>query len=105
MKCKTAQEIGERMDEELKKTSNKKIKDFLLKYHEGNPYSDCPKGCKTDCMKTCYKLIHMNLVNDDLEEVEFGERYKRDGEDYCCGKKLRKLDSRLYCEVCAKEYV
>lgn len=104
MTCETAKNIQRRVEEELKKISNKKIKDFLTLYHEGNPYSDCPKGCKTDCMKECYTLIHMNLVNDDYEEVPFKEKYVRDGEPFCCGKRLRKLDSKWYCEICSNEY-
>lgn len=102
-----AKKIAEDIRKQYKtgKLNDKKIKAFLKEYYEGDPSTECPKGCKSDCMLECYIEIHQSLINDDGEKVDFKEPYIRDGEYYCCGKPMDTLENgNIYCSVCGGEY-
>lgn len=87
-----------------KKLSDKKIKDFLTTYYDGDPTVTCPVGCKGDCKLDCYIEIHQALVDDDGKHVSFKELYTRDNAYHCCGKETSKLKKVKYCQVCGNEY-
>lgn len=87
-----------------KKLSDKKIKDFLNKYYDGDPTMTCPTGCKGTCQLDCYIEIHKALIDDNNKHVSFGELYKRDNAYHCCGKEVSTLKNNLYCIVCGGEY-
>lgn len=87
-----------------KKLSDKKIKDFLKKYYDGDPSNTCPNGCKADCLVDCYITIHQAMVSDDNKEVPFGKFYKRDNAYHCCGMQAQRLgNGNRYCIVCGNE--
>lgn len=80
------------------------IKSFLKSYYNGDPdCSDC-SGCKEAEIVDCYIEIHKSLVDDDGNSSPMQEPYVRGGEDYCCGKPIKVIDGKLFCEVCGSEY-
>lgn len=97
-------ESGIRKQYETGKLKDKHIKDFMKKYYDGDPSSDCPKGCKGSCLLDCYIDIQKALINDRNELIDFNIKYIRDGLPYCCGKQLEDLNNNLYCTACGNEY-
>ena len=88
-----------------KKLTDKKIKDFMKKYYDGDPTMECPKGCKGTCLLDCYIEIHQALVDDNGNQVPFRKWYIRDGVKHCCGKEMSDLgNKRFYCTVCGCEH-
>jgi hypothetical protein len=86
------------------KLSDKSLKDFMKQYYDGDPTSDCPNGCKGNCLLDCYIDIHQSLIGDDGDIHDFKTKYTRDNAYHCCGKHLVKLKDNLYCTVCSNEY-
>lgn len=88
-----------------KKLSDKKIKDFMKQYYDGDPTIVCPAGCKGDCLKDCYIEIHQALVDDTGKPVPFSTKYLRDSAYHCCGRELRNIgNGNNYCTVCGIEH-
>jgi hypothetical protein len=93
-----------RKEYESGKLKDKKLKDFMKNYYDGDPSTDCPNGCKGNCLLDCYIDIHQSLIGDDGKQRKFQTDYIRDGERFCCGKQLVNLKDNLYCTVCGTEY-
>ena len=89
---------------ETGKLKDKHLKDFMKKYYDGDPSSDCPKGCKGTCLLECYVDIQTSLIDDKGKLCDFQTKYIRDKEPHCCGKRLVELKDNLYCTVCGSEY-
>lgn len=84
---------------------DKGMKEFLEEYHEHLADDcnecDCPNGDRLDC----YIKIQTNLIDDEGVQHDLGEPYIVNGNYYCCGRELSKLnDETLYCEICGQEY-
>lgn len=92
-----------RAEYRAKKIQDVDIKNFLVKYNEGNPdfkYSDLTKK---EALEQ-YIDAKVGLVDDDGYLMDSEEAYLRDNEFYCCAKELIPRGETYYCEVCGNEY-
>lgn len=92
-----------RAEYRAKKIKDVDIKNFLVKYNEGNPdfkYSDLTKK---EALEQ-YIDAKVGLVDDDGYEMNPEQAYLRDNEFYCCAKELIPRGETYYCEVCGNEY-